>query len=122
MVKQVKSCVQKQVDQYSRHWDSYLQSAVYAIRSSVHNSTKVIPADLIFGAKLSLPTKLLCGDLPTPPAQQSTAHHVKQAQAFACDIATRLRNSFANVNNTLDQSRDKMKNNMTNMLLNITIK
>ena len=109
MVKQVKSCVQKQVDQYGRNWDSYLQSAVYAIRSSVNNSTKVTPAELILGANLSLPTKSLCSDSPKQLVQQSAAHHVKQAQAFACDVGTRLKSSFANVRNTLSQSRERMK-------------
>ena len=109
MVKQVKSCVQKQVDQYGRNWDSYLQSAVYAIRSSVNNSTKVTPAELILGANLSLPTKSLCSESPKQLVQQSAAHHVKQAQAFACDVGTRLKSSFANVRTTLSQSRERMK-------------
>ena len=110
MVKQVKSCVQKQVDQYGRNWDLYLQSAVYAIRSSVNNSTKVTPAELILGAKLSLPTRLLCSESSKQLVEQSAAHHVKQAQAFACDVGKRLKNSFADVRNTLNKSRERMKN------------
>ena len=84
MVKQVKSCVQKQIDQYGSNWDLYLQSAVYAIRSSVNNSTKVTPAELIFGTELSL-------------------------QTFACDLGRRLQRSFADVRCTLATNRDRMK-------------
>ena len=109
MVKQVKSCVQKQVDQYGCNWDLYLQSAVYAIRSSVNNSTKVTPAELLLGAKLSLPTELLCSASPRLLVQQSAAHHVRQAQAFAIDLGLRLKRSFADVRCTLDMSRDRMK-------------
>ena len=34
---------------------------------------------------------------------------MKQAQAFACDVGTGLKSSFANVRNTLSQSRERMK-------------
>ena len=109
MVKLVKSCVQKQIDQHGRNWDTFLQSAVYAIRSSVNNSTKVTPAELILGAKLSLPTALLFNKSPQQQIQQSAPHHVKQAQAFANDIGTCLKNSFTNVRSILNQSRERMK-------------
>ena len=52
-IKRAKSCAQKQADQDGSNWDLYLQSAVYAIRSSVNNSHKVTPAELILGTKLS---------------------------------------------------------------------
>ena len=109
MVKQLKSCVQKQVDLYGRNWGSYLQSAVYAIRSSVNNSTKVTPVGLILGAKLSLPTKLLCSTSPKQLVQHSAAHHVKQAQTVASDVGLCLKRSFADVSKTLNQSRERMK-------------
>ena len=62
----MKSCIQKQVDEYGCNWDLHLQSAVYAMRSSVNNSTKLVPAELILCAKLSLPTELLCSALSGP--------------------------------------------------------
>ena len=111
MVKQVTSCVQKQVDQYGCNWDLYLQSAVYAICSSVnnYNRTNVTPAELPPGAKLSLPTEILCSASPRLLVQQSAAHHVRQAQAFAFDCGLCLKHSFADVRCTLDMSRDRMK-------------
>ena len=59
MVKLVEYCVQKQVDQYGRNLDLYLQSDIYVIRLSDNNSIKITPAELILGAKHSLPTNLL---------------------------------------------------------------
>ena len=109
MVKRIRSCVQKQVDQYGYNWDLYLQSAVYAIRSSVNNSTKVTPAELILGTKLSLPTELLCSASPRLLVEPYAAHHVRQAQTFACDLGTRLQRSFADVRCTLATNRDRMK-------------
>ena len=101
LVKQVKSCVQKHVDQYGSNWDLRLQSAVYAIRSSVNNSTKVTPAKLILGTRLSSPTELLCSASPRLLVQPPAAHHVRQAQTFACDLSIRLQQSFADVRCTL---------------------
>eukprot|EP00112_Aurelia_sp_Birch-Aquarium-sp1_P022657 Seg647.2 transcript_id=Seg647.2/GoldUCD/mRNA.D3Y31 product="hypothetical protein" protein_id=Seg647.2/GoldUCD/D3Y31 len=60
MVKQVKSCIQKEVDSHGRDWDLQLQSAVYAIRSNPNNNTKVTPSELIFVQNcLSQPNSLL---------------------------------------------------------------
>ena len=109
MVKQVKSCVQKQVDQYRCNWDLYLQSAVYAIHSSVSNSTKVTPAELLLGVKFSLLTELLYSASPRLLVQQSAAHHVRQTQAFAFGLGLLLKRFFADVCCTLDMSRDRMK-------------
>ena len=109
MVKQVKSCVQKQVDQYGCNWDWYLQSAVYAIHSCVNSSTRVTTAELLLGAKLSLPTELLCSASPRLLVQQSAAHHVQQAQACAIDLGLGLKRYLADVRCTLDMSRDRMK-------------
>ena len=36
MVKQTKSCIQKQVDTHGRNWDQHLQSSAFAIRTSEH--------------------------------------------------------------------------------------
>ena len=109
MVKQVKSCIQKQVDSHGRDWDLHLQSAVYAIRSNPNNSTKVTPAELIFGTKLSLPAQLLAAPSPKTLQQPATEHHVKQAQQFACDLGTKLQKSFTTVKKTFANSREKMK-------------
>ena len=52
MVKQVKSCIQKQVDTHGPNWDHHLQSSAYAIHMSVSTSTNVTPGELVFGAML----------------------------------------------------------------------
>ena len=109
MVKQVKSCIQKQVDQFGRNWDLHLQAAVYAIRSSISSSTKVSPAELILGDKLSLPTQLLTTQSPAKLLKPTTAHNIKQAQQFATDLGKSLKQSFETVNQTLSQSRTNMK-------------
>ena len=46
-VKILKHCIQKQVDSFGSDWDLYLQSAAFAVRSNISNSTKCSPA-LIF--------------------------------------------------------------------------
>ncbi len=109
MVKQAKSCIQKQVDQYERNWDFHLQAAVYAIRSSISSSTKVSPAEMILGDKLSLPTQLLATNSPEHLLQPTTKHHIKQAQQFATDLGLGLKRTFDIVNQTLSESRTNMK-------------
>lgn len=86
MVKQVKSCVQKQVDQFGRNWDLNLQAAVFAIRSNISSSTKVSPAELILGDKLSLPMQLLTTNSPKKLLQLATDHNIMQAQHFSIDL------------------------------------
>ena len=109
MVKQVKSCVQKQVDQYGSNWDLYLQSTVYAICSSVNNNTKVAPPELILGTKFCLSNELLCSASPRLLVQSSAAHNVRQAKTFTCDLGTRLQRPFADVRFTLATNRDRIK-------------
>ena len=58
MVKQVKECIQKQVDTHDRNWDQHLQASAYAIRTSVSTSTNVTPAELVFGTKISTPVHI----------------------------------------------------------------
>ena len=67
MVKNLKFCVQKQVDQYESNWGLYLQPAVYAILSSVNDSTKVT-----FANRCLIPSFLYQRLLVQP----SAAHHV----------------------------------------------
>ena len=47
-IKQLKLCIQKQVQLNGADWDLNLQSAAFALRSS----TQVTPAELVVGTKL----------------------------------------------------------------------
>ena len=55
MVKVVKSCLRKQVDRYGKNWDLYLDATAFAIRTSINNSTKHTPAEMMFGENLRRP-------------------------------------------------------------------
>eukprot|EP00794_Sanderia_malayensis_P017141 gene17141-18861_t len=94
MVKQVKACIQKQVDIHGRNWDTHLQAAAYAIRTSVNTSTNVTPAELVLGAKISTPIQLLTTS-STRSIPPSLPHHVKQAQNFANELGPRYCNVVA---------------------------
>eukprot|EP00794_Sanderia_malayensis_P005772 gene5772-6477_t len=108
MVKQVKACIQKQVDIHGRNWDTHLQAAAYAIRTSVNTSTNVTPAELVFGAKISTPIQLLTTS-STRPIPPSLPHHVKQAQHFANELGENLKKTVSQVQASLAASRNKMK-------------
>ena len=54
-VKLLKSCIQKQVDQFGEDWDLYLHSTAFAIRTNINGSTKYTPAELILGDNLRRP-------------------------------------------------------------------
>ena len=43
----VKSIIQKHIDKYGSNWDQHLQSATFAIRSTINSGTGVTPAELI---------------------------------------------------------------------------
>jgi hypothetical protein len=104
MVKVVKNSVKKQVDKYGRDWDKYLQSTAFAIRSSINNSTKFAPAELLLGENLMRPIDL---SVDEPNDQRSFPN--RQANEFASMLSKRIEESSRIVNNNLEISRRNMK-------------
>ena len=81
MVKLLKSIIQKQVDQFGSNWDLYLQSAAFAICSSVNRSTGVTPAQLVIGEYLKHPIH------PSTDSQSTKLpFHKRQAHEFATNL------------------------------------
>ena len=115
MVKQVKSCIQKQVDTNGCNWDQHLQPYAYAICTSINTSTNVIPAELVFGAKISTPVQLLTTP-STQPIQLSLTHNVKQVQQFANELGQSIKKTVPQVK--LLETR--WRSNMINMHNNTT--
>ena len=56
-VKQMKSCIQKQVNDHGSDWDLHLQTTAFAIHNNIAHSTKFTPSELMLGTgtKLSQP-------------------------------------------------------------------
>ena len=103
-VKQVKSIIQKHVDYYGQNWDLYLQSAAFAIRSSIHNGTGVTPAELVVGGTLKHPC-----DIITDTVHNNMPLNVKQARNFAEKLTNQIQESSKIVQGTLERSRSQMK-------------
>ena len=101
-VKQLKSCIQKQVEANGSDWDLYIQATAFAVRSNIAYNTKVSPAELMIGTKLSQPLDQVL-ELSTQSLSQ------KQGALFAKDLKNRIQNSQRLVNKQLNVSRDKMK-------------
>ncbi len=101
-VKQLKSCVQKQVEKNGENWDLFLQATAFAIRSNIAYNTKVSPAELIFGEKLTQPIDNIMSDKPRTFNQ-------KQGSEFAQELKSRIQSSTKIVNEHLLKSREQMK-------------
>ena len=54
-VKQLKRCVQKQVDENGTNWDLFLHATAFAVRSNMIYNSKISPSELIIGSKLAQP-------------------------------------------------------------------
>ncbi len=104
MVKIVKNAVKKQVDSHGRDCDKYLQLTAFAIRSSINNSTKFSPAELLIGENLMRPIDITVVD---PSTQRS--YSKKQANEFASTLSKRIDESSRIVNENLKNSRARMK-------------
>ena len=104
IVKLLKSIIQKQVDQFGSNWDLYLQSAAFAIRSSVNHSTGVTPAQLVIEENLKHPIH------PCTDSQSTKLPFYKcQAHEFATNLRSRVQKSSDIVNETLTKMRERMK-------------
>ena len=103
-VKQIKSIIQKFVDEHGKNWDLYLQPAAFAIRSSIHNGTGLTPAELVMGGTLKHPT-----DLPSTTELHTAPLNVRQARNYARLLKGRIDESTRIVQTNLERSRRQMK-------------
>ena len=101
-VKQLKVCIQKQVEKNGSDWDLYLDSTAFAIRSNTTYNTKFSPAELVIGAKLVQPIDDIVDNVPK-------TYPEKQAHAFAKQLTDKLKESYIIANENLKLSRNKMK-------------
>ena len=101
-VKQLKSCIQKQVEANGSDWDLYLHTTAFAIRSNVAYNTKHSPSELVLGEKLVQPVDHIIDNT-------SKTFNQKQGTDFAKDIKTKIKKSNQVVNQNLFVSRKKMK-------------
>ena len=105
-MKQFKSCIQKQVEAHPNDWDQHLQTTALAIRSSLTNSTKFTPAELMLGTKLKLPI-----DRFLPTNEKVCNYQQRQAVDFAKTLTNSINQSYNIVRRNLSTYRDKMKRN-----------
>ena len=103
MVKIMKNAVKKQVDQYGRDWDTYLQSTALAIRSSINYSTKFTPAELMIGENLVRPIDISAN------RHENRSFSSKQAKEFARSLTKKIDDSSKAVVANLQTARNKMK-------------
>ena len=82
-VKQVKSCIQKQVDNNGTNWDLFLQPTAFTIRSNTAHNTMFSPAELMVGCKLKQPI-----DYIIPTTTKSFQH--SQSKKFAKTLVDRI--------------------------------
>ncbi len=101
-VKTLKKVVKKQVDEYGQDWDLYLQSTAFAMRSSINNSTKHTPAELVLGDNLQRPIDVSVKQ-PVPTGNKR-AH-----KEFAFDLVQKLDRSSTIVNENSRVARQNMK-------------
>ena len=101
-VKQLKACVQKQVEKNGTDWDLYLQATAFAIRTNQAYNTKLSPAELIVGSKLMLPID----DVVVENAPKTKN---KQSHEYAKELKNKIHDSNKLVQDNLLQSRNKMK-------------
>ena len=101
-VKQMKSCIQKQVNDHGFDWDLYLPTTAFEIRNNIAFSTKFTPSELMLGAKLSQPI-----DRFVESPLKSFVH--KQAIDFAKRVKAKIDNSAKIVQQNLQKSRNDMK-------------
>jgi hypothetical protein len=63
-VKTVEEHMRKVVSNHQRDWDERLPIFLLAYRASTHESTGVMPANMVFGSELRLPCDLMFGAPP----------------------------------------------------------
>ena len=101
-VKILKQAIKKQVGENGQNWDLYLQSTAFAMRSSINNSTKYTPAELVIGDNLQRPIDVSVKQ-PKPTGNRR-AHH-----EFASDLVRKLEQSSCIVQENTRIARETMK-------------
>jgi hypothetical protein len=88
-IKTVEEHLWKIVASHQRNWDERLPLFLLAYRASIHNTTGLTPASLVFGRELRLPCDLLFG-APTDKERPTTDHvadlvgHVHDTHHYTC--------------------------------------
>ena len=102
-IKIMKYSIRKQVEEYGKDWDTYLQPTAFAMRSAVNSGTKCTPAELVLGDNLVRPIDV------SVPQEKSTPFAKKQAKEFAQHLSKKIAASSDAVNANLAKSRREMK-------------
>jgi hypothetical protein len=105
VIKVIKNSIRKQVDDHGMNWDQYLQATAFAVRSSINNSTKCAPAELVLGGNLVRPIDLSASNVETGRVPLAK----KQAQEFATELTRKIDESSTIVHENLKTAREKMK-------------
>ena len=103
MVKILKDYIKKQVDNDRSDRDLYIQSAMYAVRSSNYTSTGFTPSQMILGEILKIPVDLLTTspeDLQTPGEN----YNQQQAQQFVANLGNKFKGTFEEAQHCLQAS------------------
>ena len=100
-VKQLKRCVQKQVDEKGTDWDLYMHATAFAVRSNLTYNSKISPSELIIGSKLVQPIDDAVNEKPV------TGN--KQAHDYTLRLRKKIFDSNKTVQAELNKSREKMK-------------
>jgi hypothetical protein len=99
-VKTVEEHLRKVVYTHQRDWDERLPIFLLAYRASTHETTGMMPANLVFGRELRLPCDLLFG--APPDKEQSTTD-------YASDLVERLHDTHQYARRNLKVASDRMK-------------
>ena len=89
------------VSQHSIDWDEWLDQAVFAYNTSVHESTGISPYELVFGRPARMPIEVELGvPLQNPSSQSDYAQSLRKAIQLSNQLAQRK----------LVDSRDRQSN------------
>ena len=104
MIKILKDCIKKQVDKHGSNWDLHIQSAMYAVRSSICRSTGFTPSQMILGEILKIPVDLLTTTSPKDLQTPGENYNQWQAQQFVADLGNKLKGTFEEARRSLQAS------------------
>jgi hypothetical protein len=99
-VKTVDELLRKVVSTHQRDWDERLPIFLLAYRASTHETTGMMPANMVFGRELRLPCDLLFG--APPDKEQSTTD-------YAAKLVERLYNIHHYARRHLKVASDHLK-------------
>ena len=96
----IKEHLRKVVSTHQRDWDERLPIFLLAYRASTHETTRVTPANMVFGRELRLPCNLMFG---APPDQEQSR------MDYTADLVERLHNIHHFARQHLRIASDRMK-------------